>query len=145
HCEYFASAMALMLRTVGIPARMVSGFKGGRWDERKKQLVIEQRHAHAWVEALVDGKWLVFDPTTGNGALAKDAFAEPPYSFASIRGWLNNFWQTHVIGVSLSRQRNDIYNPIRKRILAMQEWWTDFKQSFAEQNSSQPGRKWSMY
>ncbi len=64
HCEYFASAMVLMLRTSGIPARLVNGFLRGEWNEVGEYLLVRQSHAHSWVEALVDNKgWVTFDPT----------------------------------------------------------------------------------
>tara|TARA_B100000959_G_scaffold230054_1_gene245927 strand:- start:1563 stop:3689 length:2127 start_codon:yes stop_codon:yes gene_type:complete len=64
HCEYFASAMVLMLRASGIPARLVNGFLRGEWNEVGEYLQVRQSHAHSWVEALLDKKgWVVFDPT----------------------------------------------------------------------------------
>ncbi|HVX62944.1 MAG TPA: transglutaminaseTgpA domain-containing protein, partial [Pirellulales bacterium] len=51
HCEYFASALTLMLRSVGIPSRMVIGFKGGEWNDVGKYYQVRELHAHAWVEA----------------------------------------------------------------------------------------------
>ncbi len=64
HCEYFASAMAVMLRAVGIPARVVNGFLGGEWNDYGKYLAVRQGDAHAWVEVwLGDAGWVTFDPT----------------------------------------------------------------------------------
>ena len=51
HCEYFASALVLMLRSQGIPARMIIGYKGGEFNSLGHYYVVQQRHAHAWVEA----------------------------------------------------------------------------------------------
>ena len=53
HCEYFASALALLLRSVKIPSRVVNGFKGGDWNELTETLNVRQKHAHSWVEAFV--------------------------------------------------------------------------------------------
>ncbi len=53
HCEYFAGALVLMLRSQGIPARMVIGFKGGEWNELGNYYQVQQLHAHTWVEALL--------------------------------------------------------------------------------------------
>ncbi len=64
HCEYFASSMALMLRSLGIPTRMVSGFLNGEWNEYGKYLAVRQSDAHAWVEVwLGQAGWVTFDPT----------------------------------------------------------------------------------
>ncbi len=67
HCEYFASAMTLLARAAGVPARVVGGYLvvernalGGHW-------VVRQRNAHAWVEAYVDGAWRTYDPTPPSG------------------------------------------------------------------------------
>lgn len=65
HCEYFASAMAIMLRTQGIATRVVNGFHGGDYNEAGGFTVVRQRHAHAWVEVYFPGsnRWVTFDPT----------------------------------------------------------------------------------
>jgi len=64
HCEYFASAMAVMLRTVGIPTRTVNGFLGGEWNAYGHYLAVRQGDAHSWVEVWIDGHgWVTFDPT----------------------------------------------------------------------------------
>ncbi|MEZ6129987.1 MAG: DUF3488 and transglutaminase-like domain-containing protein [Planctomycetaceae bacterium] len=63
HCEYFASACALMLQAVGIPARIVNGYKGYEKNTVSGKLEVKQKHAHAWVEAFVDGHWETLDPT----------------------------------------------------------------------------------
>ena len=53
HCEYFASALALLLRSIDIPARVVNGFKGGDWNDLTQTMNVRQKHAHSWVEAYV--------------------------------------------------------------------------------------------
>lgn len=63
HCELFASAMALLARSSGIPARVVTGYRGGDVNRVGNYTVVRERNAHAWVEAWVDGKWRTFDPT----------------------------------------------------------------------------------
>lgn len=70
HCEYFSTGMAIMLRTLGIPAREVNGFLGGEWNEFGGYLAVTQNQAHSWVEVWFPGYgWLTFDPTPpGTGA-----------------------------------------------------------------------------
>lgn len=64
HCEYFASAMTIMLRTLGIPARYVNGFHGGEYNDVGEDYIVRARHAHSWVEAYFPGYgWVTFDPT----------------------------------------------------------------------------------
>ena len=62
HCEYFATALALMLRSVDIPARVVSGYKGGI-PQHDGSYEVQQRFAHLWVDAWLDDKWTTFDAT----------------------------------------------------------------------------------
>jgi transglutaminase-like putative cysteine protease len=66
HCELFATAMAMMLREVGIPSRNVTGLVGGTYNRFGGYYVVRQGEAHAWVEAYIDGPnagWRTFDPT----------------------------------------------------------------------------------
>src|SRR5699024_1231471 len=64
HCEYFASSAVLMLRSIGVPARMVNGFLGGTWNDVGDYLTVRQGDAHAWVEVFVPKLgWIPFDPT----------------------------------------------------------------------------------
>jgi len=64
YCEYFAAAMAVMLRTLGIPSRLVNGFQTGSYNRIGKDFVVRARDAHSWVEVYFpeDG-WIAFDPT----------------------------------------------------------------------------------
>ncbi len=68
-CEYFASAMVLMLRAQGIPARLVTGFLGGEYNPFEGYLILRDSNAHAWVEAYLGERegWRVFDPTPPAG------------------------------------------------------------------------------
>ncbi len=64
HCEYFSTAMVVMLRSLGIEARNVNGFLGGQWSTFGDYLVVTQNEAHSWVEAWFPGfGWVTFDPT----------------------------------------------------------------------------------
>jgi transglutaminase-like putative cysteine protease len=69
HCEYFATAMAVLLRARGLPARVVNGFLGGEWNPVGGYWLIRQRDAHSWVEVWFPGVgWVTFDPTPGGAA-----------------------------------------------------------------------------
>src|SRR5262249_29888870 len=67
HCEYFASALAVLLRTRGVPARVVNGFVGGEPDPETGWIRVRRYHAHSWVE-VHDGGWWIVDPTPGPAA-----------------------------------------------------------------------------
>ena len=69
YCQHYAGAMALMLRTLGIPARVAVGFTAGTW--KAGVWTVTDQQAHAWVEAWFAGYgWLAFDPTPGRGTLS---------------------------------------------------------------------------
>jgi protein-glutamine gamma-glutamyltransferase len=68
HCEYFATAMTVLLRLRGVPSRVVIGFHGGRLNESGGYYVVRQGDAHAWVEVFREGVgWVRFDPTPEDG------------------------------------------------------------------------------
>ena len=70
YCQHFAGAMALMLRYLGIPARVAAGFTSGAYDADRRTWRVNDRNAHTWVEVWFDGYgWLPFDPTPGRGNL----------------------------------------------------------------------------
>lgn len=71
HCEYFATATALFLRSRGVPSRVVVGYRGGRFNELIDVVEVSEESAHAWVEAYVpDFGWVTLDPTPDGGAVA---------------------------------------------------------------------------
>src|SRR5262249_45618322 len=70
YCQHFAGAMALMLRYLGIPARVAAGFTSGVYDRNKHDWTVTDHDAHTWVEAWFPRYgWLPFDPTPGRGSL----------------------------------------------------------------------------
>ncbi len=98
HCEYFASAMAIMLRTQGIATRIVNGFHGGDYNDAVDMTVIRQRHAHSWVEVYFpkENTWVTFDPTpfsndSGSGALGGFAGTFSKYLEAIDTIWIQYF------------------------------------------------------
>jgi hypothetical protein len=68
HCELFASAACVILRSLGVPARLAIGFRGGRFDAAADRYTLRGADAHAWVEAWFPGEgWVSFDPTPAPG------------------------------------------------------------------------------
>jgi hypothetical protein len=64
NCEYFSAALAVMLRSLGIPARVVGGFQRGEWNPYGRYFMVRLSDAHAWVEAYFDGLgWMTLDPS----------------------------------------------------------------------------------
>jgi protein-glutamine gamma-glutamyltransferase len=108
HCEYFSSAMVVMLRSVGIPSRNVTGFLGGEWSRSGGYLAVTQNQAHSWVEVwFPDVGWIPFDPTPAGEALTV-AGAGAATSWAwPLRFWLDGLehrWYKWVIFFDLEKQ-----------------------------------------
>lgn len=103
-CEYFASAMVLMLRSQGIPARLVTGFLGGEHNPFEGYYIVRDSNAHAWVEAYVAGRgWTIFDPTPPAGRPTAEAegawlLARQAWDFVLFR------WDRYVLTFGLSDQ-----------------------------------------
>ena len=70
HCEYFSTAMAMMVRALGLPARNVTGFLGADYNPYGQYYAVRNSNAHSWVEVLIDGKWQTFDPTPPSSQVA---------------------------------------------------------------------------
>ncbi|MGA6984512.1 MAG: DUF3488 and transglutaminase-like domain-containing protein [Terriglobales bacterium] len=102
HCEYFASSMAVMLRALHIPSRMVTGFRGGEYNDLTGQYVIRASDAHSWVEAYFPGSgWISFDPTpAGSGSTRTEWSRMQLYVDAAA-----SFWREWIINYDVSHQR----------------------------------------
>lgn len=81
-CEYYATLSALVLRRLGIPSRYVTGFANPEVVEGLPYSIFRRKHSHAWVEAYVDNRWVIFDPT-------------PPIlpQFANTPSWWSVKWE----------------------------------------------------
>jgi transglutaminase-like putative cysteine protease len=113
HCEHFASALALITRGWRIPTRVVVGFKGGTYDERRDTYSFRDKHAHAWVEVYFNGLgWVEFDPTPsglseGEGdpwGVLGGAADRVDRAFAGLTGWVRRTWSDNVVGYDRSQQ-----------------------------------------
>lgn len=91
HCEYFATATALLLRQVGVPSRYVVGYVADEYSAREGVFLARARHAHAWVEAFVDGAWRVVDTTPGLWLEAERARGIPWHLAGDLANWIR--WQ----------------------------------------------------
>jgi protein-glutamine gamma-glutamyltransferase len=100
HCEYFASAMTIMLRTQGIPSREVNGFLPGEFNDLAGDYIVRASDAHSWVEAYFPGSgWVTFDPTPA---------AMQNFGFLSRLGlyvdWMELTWNEWVINYDFAHQ-----------------------------------------
>ncbi len=103
HCEYFASAMVLMLRTRRVPARIVNGFQMGEYNDSADVYTVRQSDAHSWVEVYFPKSgWIAFDPTPPAGLSVYDT---------GVTAWLRHygeamemFWLEHIVGFDTGKQ-----------------------------------------
>ncbi|HET6425838.1 MAG TPA: transglutaminase domain-containing protein [Planctomycetaceae bacterium] len=116
HCEYFASALALMLRAVGIPARLVSGFKGAEPLSSGTIYQVQDRHAHAWVEAWTGNNvWVTLDATPAlSRQQSVDEVAARVGFWERLQTKTSNLWTDYVVRVNLERQNQELYGPMRE-------------------------------
>jgi transglutaminase-like putative cysteine protease len=97
HCEFFATAMVVMLRSQGIPARFVTGFLGGEENAFEGYYIVRQSNAHAWVEAWAPGfGWSVFDPTPASGRPGV-AERDLPLLFSEVWDFVQFRWDRYVL------------------------------------------------
>jgi transglutaminase-like putative cysteine protease len=118
-CEYFAAAMAVMLRYLGIPARVVNGFQSGAYNRVAGDFVVRARDAHSWVEVYFPSfGWIPFDPTPPSGQEQAEGTLD------GCLDAVNLFWNEWVINydfghqLRLARQLESVSRPFR---LSLQE------------------------
>lgn len=127
-CAHYAGAMVFVLRSSGIPARVVTGYQGGQWQEAGQYVTVRQYDAHAWAEAWLDGRWVQFDPTVQvaperilsglEQALAQEgSFLAGQFSVQKLKQGsllnrlllqvenLNFYWQRWVLGYDQNTQQ----------------------------------------
>lgn len=104
HCEYFATALAIQLRALGVPARNVTGFLGGRLNAYGGYYALTQGDAHSWVEAwLPERGWVSVDPTpTSRDALGPEEGLF--HALGELLDALRTRWTEDVVGYDLRRQ-----------------------------------------
>jgi transglutaminase-like putative cysteine protease len=101
HCEYFASAMTVMVRSLGIPARYINGFLPGEYNDVDGEYVIRASDAHSWVEVYFpDYGWITFDPTPPSADEAMGFAAH----LAQYWDWFQVSWSEWVINYDFSHQ-----------------------------------------
>jgi len=157
HCEYFATALVLMLRSQGIPARLVVGFKTNEWNRLGEFLQVRQLHAHTWVEAHLDprhvppelflgdrpwqwaaGGWLRLDPTPTARDLRLESGSSLMGKVGSYFDWLDYVWDSYVMEMDSPRQREAVYAPVAEtvkrivRTVADRRWWRELFRAFGD-------------
>lgn len=108
HCEYFSTAMAVMLRTQGIATRVVNGFQRGEFNETADVFVVRQKNAHSWVEVYFPGEnaWVTFDPTPAAGqgqAVVSSGIVKRMNNYLEA---LEMFWIQYFVAYDSAEQRS---------------------------------------
>ncbi len=107
HCEYFATAMAVMLRTHGIAARVVNGFLPGEYNDTAGAYTVRQSDAHSWVEVYFPQtqSWVTFDPTPSAGRMepVRTGITAQLQKYAEAMELL---WFQYVVGYDKQEQRS---------------------------------------
>jgi len=132
HCEYFASSMAIMLRSLGIPSRVVTGFRTGEFNDLTGEYVVRASNAHSWVEAYFPGAgWISFDPT-------------PAANLPTRSGWSRwllyvdaaaSFWREWIINYDVAHQRalgQDAAHSSRRFLETLRAWISQSYQALLE-------------
>src|SRR5215469_6944544 len=102
NCEYFAASLAVMLRSVGVPSRVVAGFQRGEWNPYGRYFMVRMKDAHSWVEAYFEGAgWVTLDPSPR--AALDEALAHPSVWTFYVDA-LRMRWYRYVVNWSLKDQ-----------------------------------------
>ena len=108
HCEFFSTAMAMLLREIGIPSRNVTGFVGGTYNRFGHYYAVREGDAHSWIEAYVDDPtspgWITFDPTPASGAQPLGDTTGTWVYLRDLVEALSQRWNTYVVGYDLRTQ-----------------------------------------
>ena len=123
HCEYFASSMAVMLRTLGIPSRVVNGFRTGEFNDLTSQYVVRASNAHSWVEAYFPGHgWVAFDPTPGSLMPVRTGWSRATLYLDALasfwRDWVVNYDAGHQQTLAVSARSGS-----QQLVVTIRHWW----------------------
>ena len=127
HCEYFATALALLLRSQDIPCRLVSGFRGGDYNPLGGFYDVREKHAHVWVEAYLEpqdcdedmlatgqasgyGSWLRLDPTPGGSEQEQESPGLLDQAFDAV-GFAQKIWDDYVMGLDHESREFNGFDP----------------------------------
>lgn len=133
HCEYFAGAMTLACQSLGLRARMVTGFTTDEYNSYSEVFQVRQAHAHAWVEVLTtQNGWVVFDPTSGRESPPTEA-SSAWQNAKHVFEWLEMKWGTSVVAYDggnrenlIQKLDNSLVNSANRgqaKISRLSRWW----------------------
>lgn len=122
HCEYFATAMAVMLRTQGIATRVVNGFQQGEYNDAADIWIVRQRDAHSWVEVYFphEKTWVAFDPTPFSGQTSGGSTSGIFGSINKYLDALDTYWVEYFVAFD-DQEQQSIARSARKSFSDYQE------------------------
>ncbi len=143
HCEYFATAMTIMLRTQGIAARIVNGFQQGEYNETAGAYIVKQKDAHSWVEVYFpeNDVWISFDPTPFAGQSNESSAAGFLGNFNKYIEALETLWVQYFVAYDNQDQRS-LFRSVKNGFVDFQaetsswlkiaetqiaEWWKEVR------------------
>jgi len=120
HCEYFASTLVVMLRAVGVPARVVNGFKMTEWNPLSGTYVLRQSHAHSWAEAYIrPAGWRTLDASVMRDSVTpQPVFARRWYRH--IYDTAETFWVQRVLNYTADAQA-ELFAPVEGLFAAIRD------------------------
>lgn len=118
HCEYFASAATLLFQASGVPARMVTGYKGCELNTVSEEWEVRQNNAHSWVEFLHQNRWYTLDPTPASRADEEEAETAIDW-WMDLAATMRDGWFSVVQSMTLQRQEE----LVRPFIQSAQRWY----------------------
>jgi protein-glutamine gamma-glutamyltransferase len=123
HCEYFASSMAVLLRTVGIPTRVITGFRGAQFNQINSTYIVRASDAHSWVEAYIPGAgWTTFDPTPASDAPVANFWTRSQLYLDAAR----EFWREWIVNYDVGHQQTLSVSSIRQtrnKLANLRRWF----------------------
>jgi protein-glutamine gamma-glutamyltransferase len=129
HCEYFASSMTVMLRTLGIPAREVNGFLPGDYNDLGGDYVVRASDAHSWVEVFFPGNgWVTFDPTPAGPETNAGLFSR----LEQYLDWLSLTWNEWVISYDFAHQV-----VLAQNLKSSSRSWTESLRAWSDKKQNQ--------
>ncbi len=154
HCEYYATALAVMLRQTGIPSRLVNGFRAGEYNRIGDDFTVRQYNAHSWVEAYFPPYgWIEFDPTPVDPQQPRTAFAR---LISDLTDAMDLWWWEGVVNYDSSKQfrvltalqaRMDRFQQTMQNLLAL--FTQKARETAALFHSPSPalalGKKWAFW
>ena len=148
HCEYFATALAIMLRTQGIAARVVNGFQAGNYNDAADAYIVTQGQAHSWVEVYFPetDSWVTFDPTPADGRNIGEMVGGN-FITAGIGKYLEAleiYWLQYVVGYDNQEQRaltRNLKTNFIKTQQSLADFWNSFRENAARWISEVRGEK----